>query len=185
MSEPRREPPLYNAVIKTETNDPEFVVRELSDFAHIDLRGDSADEEFREAVIRVTGLELPVSANTRAEHDGKAIFWLAPDRWLLLVPQGTEKDMEDRLRSSLTGHYAVTDISSGQTVISLSGADAEVVIRKSSPYDLSRLNTDRCAQTVFAKTQVLLWRQTENEFQLVVRRSFADYLSQWLLDAYR
>jgi len=36
---------------------------------------------------------------------------------------------------------------------------------------------------VFAKTTVLLRRPDAEHWELVIRRSFADYLYRWLLDA--
>ena len=185
MSDPKREPPLHAADFQSDFTNPEFAVNELSGFGHIDLRGDPNDQAFLDAVRHCTGLTLPASPNTRTGNDEMAIVWLSPDQWMLLVAQGTEKGLEEALRSGLNSHITVTDISSGQTVLSLSGSLAETVIRKSCPYDVGSLSAERCTQTIFAKTQVLLWRQAENEFQLVVRRSFADYLYQWLMDACR
>ncbi|MCP3675778.1 MAG: sarcosine oxidase subunit gamma, partial [Gammaproteobacteria bacterium] len=37
--------------------------------------------------------------------------------------------------------------------------------------------------TVFAKSQVVLWRRDVNQFSLVVRRSFSDYIWRWIVDA--
>ncbi|MGM0616244.1 MAG: sarcosine oxidase subunit gamma family protein, partial [Pseudomonadota bacterium] len=37
--------------------------------------------------------------------------------------------------------------------------------------------------TVFAKATVILRRPSETRWELVVRRSFADYTYRWLLDA--
>ena len=41
----------------------------------------------------------------------------------------------------------------------------------------------RCAQTLVARAQVILYRPDEHTFRLLVRPSFADYLRAWLRDA--
>jgi sarcosine oxidase subunit gamma len=42
---------------------------------------------------------------------------------------------------------------------------------------------DQCTQTLFAKASVLLWRSGGDTFEIVIKRSFAAYLWQWLEDA--
>jgi sarcosine oxidase subunit gamma len=41
----------------------------------------------------------------------------------------------------------------------------------------------RCAQTLLARAQVILYRTEEQTFRLLVRASYADYLRAWLRDA--
>ena len=41
--------------------------------------------------------------------------------------------------------------------------------------DLTAFPVGRCARTVFAKAEVILWRQAPEMFQIEVWRSFAEY----------
>jgi len=69
--------------------------------------------------------------------------------------------------------------------VNLRGEDAGQVLQKSSPYDFHPRNfpPGRCAQTVFAKATALVAAREDGAFDIVFRRSFADYLMQWLADA--
>jgi sarcosine oxidase subunit gamma len=49
--------------------------------------------------------------------------------------------------------------------------------------DARSLGSDRCAQTLLAKAQVIIERREEPAFYLYVRTSFAGYVADWLLDA--
>lgn len=42
---------------------------------------------------------------------------------------------------------------------------------------------NRCVQTNFAKATALVSSNADGSFDLTIRRSFADYIAQWLLDA--
>jgi heterotetrameric sarcosine oxidase gamma subunit len=64
----------------------------------------------------------------------------------------------------------------------------EVVLKKSSVYDFgawpdANTNAGRCAQTTFAKATAVVANKADGSYDLIIRRSFADYIAQWLLDA--
>jgi sarcosine oxidase subunit gamma len=72
--------------------------------------------------------------------------------------------------------------------LELSGDKAQALLLKGCPLDLhhSVFSFGRCAQTVMAKTSMILWQTSDKpEYKLIVRRSFSDYLGLWLLDAAR
>lgn len=151
---------------------------------HLVIRGDAADDAFQKGVKAATGLALPKQLSS--EHNEHwALSWISPDEWLLVGP-GTEAfAMELALREQLSGHYAVVNVGGGQTLVRLSGEKARAVLMKSCPYDVHDRNfpVGKVVTTVFAKSQTTLRRLGENDWELVVRRSFADYVWRWLLDA--
>jgi sarcosine oxidase subunit gamma len=122
-----------------------------------------------DAQVSVRG-EPPLAPNTVA---GDAL-WLGPDEWLVLG--GVEQDYADQ--------PAAVDVSANRVCFELSGEGAEVVLARGCALDLhqSVFPPGRCAQTLVARAQVILWR-TEDAFRLLVRPSFADYLRAWLRDA--
>ena len=160
-----------------------FTLRELPFATQLNLRGDSSVAAFR----GVLGFDLPLTANTWTSRDDAAALWLGPDEWLVVAPEGRNESLCVGLRTALQGvHHAITDVSASRTIIELSGAHARLVLAKGCPLDLhgSALNPPHCAQTLLAKSQVIMQcidgRPT---FRIYVRNSFAPYVSEWLVDA--
>lgn len=154
---------------------------------HLNLRGDPDDARFVAAVREVAGVAPPVAPNTVREAQGNVLCWLGPDEWLLVTPGELKVPIDGQLRKALTGvRAAVTDVSGGQTIVLLRGDAARDVLAKGCPLDLHPrvFDVGRCAQSHLAKAPVLI-RQLDREpaFEIVVRRSFADYLWLWLEDA--
>ncbi|MDE0419355.1 MAG: sarcosine oxidase, gamma subunit family protein [Gammaproteobacteria bacterium] len=154
--------------------------------AFLNLRGDAADPGFRNVAASVTGVELPVEPCTWRRHAGHAAaYWLGPDEWLLAMQNGVGVDLESRLRDVLDPRCSVVDVSGAHVQVELSGEDAGKVLQKSSPYDFDPRNfgVGRCVQTVFAKATALVAAREADAFDIVFRRSYADYLLRWLEDA--
>lgn len=162
------------------------VLRERPFLGHLILRGGAIvlDEAVREELGinlpgRPQGLTLDVSGE-------RSIQWLSPDEWLLVVPGGEEFDLEKRLRQRLgDASFAIVNVSGGQTLLELEGEAVRELLMKSVVYDLhpDHFPAGKGVTTVFAKTSAILRRPTEERWELVVRRSFADYCLRWLLDA--
>lgn len=155
----------------------------------LNLRGDPADKGFRWGVAAALGLNPPTAPGTCIQARGRALYWLAPDEWLALLPsQGDgdgDGDVEAALRKAVDERFSVVDVSGGYALFNLSGADADKVLRKSSPYDFHPrvFAPGRCAQTVFAKTTALVAANADRTFDLLVRSSYAHYFRCWIADA--
>ncbi|WP_428241884.1 sarcosine oxidase subunit gamma [Gynuella sp.] len=152
---------------------------------HLVLRGDK-DSGLSAALEKVTGLSLP-DVLLSAVQGEFTIRWVSPDEWLLTLPIEQAFTIECALRAEMSGHFAIVNVSGGQTIIQLSGSEALNILKKSTPYDVHESNfpIGKVVTSVFAKTQVLLRRCDEHQWELVVRRSFADYLWLWLQEAGR
>ncbi|MBP8202975.1 MAG: sarcosine oxidase subunit gamma family protein [Pseudomonas sp.] len=160
-------------------------VREKKLLGHLTLRGDGHDAAFAGAVNKATGLELP-SALGLVINGETSLQWLGPDEWLLIVPSGEEFVAEQRLRDALTGqHHQVVNVSGGQTILELSGAKVREMLMKSTTYDVHPRNfpVGKAVGTTFAKTQLVIRRTGDDTWELLVRRSFSDYIWLWLQDA--
>ncbi len=154
---------------------------------HVNLRGNPGDAQFVAAVARVVGAAVPTTPNTITHGDDNVVYWLGPDEWLIVTPTEREAVIARELRAALAGLFvAVTEISGGQTVLVLRGDAVRDLLAKGCPLDLhSRVvGVGRCAQSHLAKAPILI-RQVDEmpAFEIVVRRSFADYLWTWLEDA--
>jgi len=160
------------------------IARERSFLGHLNLRGSAQHPRFVGAVSDVLGDGLPIAANTVTDVQGITMYWLGPDEWLIVTPGERRAEIEAELRKVLTGlRVAVTDVSGGQTVLQLHGAHARDVLAKGCPIDLHprAFAIGQCAQSHLAKAPILIG-QIENQpyFELIFRRSFADYLWTWL-----
>ena len=89
------------------------------------------------------------------------------------------------MREAVSGPLSVVDVSGGFIHVNLAGEDAGKVLQKSSPYDFHPRNfpPGRCVQTIFAKAGALVGANADGSFDLVFRRSYADYLARWITDA--
>ena len=162
-------------------------LRERPFLGHLDIRGDPADRDFLKRVAAVLGVDLPLEPNTVAESEDVTAMWLGPDEWLLLTPPGLETALAEALAAALVEKFAsVVDLSGGQTVVNVSGDHARDVLAKGCTLDLHprAFGPGRCAQTLVSKAGVTIRQLDESpSFDLIVRRSFAGYLAQWLEDA--
>lgn len=160
------------------------VLRELALMGHLVLRGNVANPGFVTAVAGVLGVDLPATLNSSVAGN-LVVRWLAPDEWLITLPGDQAWEMEKALRAGLSGHYSVVNVSGGQTLLTLSGPNAMDVLMKSTHYDLHdrHFPVGKVVSTTFAKSQCILRRVAAQEWELVIRRSFADYLAAWIQDA--
>jgi sarcosine oxidase subunit gamma len=186
-----RRSPLHDALAvfrPVGTGECRITLREHAFASHLMLRGNPRDPAFADSVARALGLPPPLAPCTfvRDEPQEVSIQWVSPDAWLINVAGDRAHHTETRLREALDGHFSVVNISGGQTIIELGGPAAREVLMKSTPYDVHPRNfpVGKAVGTVFAKAgPVMLRRSSEELWELIVRRSFADYVFRWLLDA--
>lgn len=183
--------PLHEAIAAfrpVDAGECRVTLREHAFVGHLMLRGNAHDASFASGVSSALGMPLPLDPCTfvRDEEHEMSIQWVSPDAWLINVAGAQAHHAETRLRKALDGHFSVVNVSGGQTIIELGGAAAREVLMKSTPYDVHPRNfpIGKAVGTVFAKAgPVMLRRSTEEHWELVVRRSFADYVFRWLSDA--
>ena len=160
-------------------------LREMALKGKLNIRGDSSDAAFANAISQALGLELPVEANTFSEYQSRRLYWLGPDEWLLHCDVDETEALQDALGNALSErHHAVTDVSDYYTVLRLRGPDARALIRKGCPLDLhhERFPRGNIAQTRFGHASVLLHYRDDGEtWDIQVRWSFAEYLWDYLV----
>ncbi len=188
MFEARRESVLQYALaeyVDKKSIDPGVIFREYAAKGHLNLRGNPDDEAFRVGVEATLKARLPTEPGYWSAAGNTSVYWLGPNEWLVLVAADREADVQRNLRQTLSGHFSIVNVSGGQTLLNLSGDAVEFVLKKSSSYDFHPLNfaQGRCVQTTFAKATALVARKKDGSFDLVIRRSFADYLCRWIANA--
>ena len=150
------------------------------------VRGDSDSGEFRHAVTHATGIELPRDPNTVVLGEAYIALWLGPDEWLLQSSGPREAALERTLRPLLAGQFAaIVDVSSGSIVVEVTGSRARDVLQKGCPLDLHPrvFSLGQCAQSHFFKAAIVLRPLGTETFEVIFRRSFADYAMQMMIDA--
>ena len=157
---------------------------ELAFRGHVNLRGSTSEIGFLTAAAGALWSRIPREPNTVTQSDEKTIAWLGPDEWLVIVPPDQREGLAEMLEKALAGlHVSVNDISSGQTIIRLRGTRARDLLSKGCPIDLHprAFGPAQCAQSHIAKSNALIIQVDEEPiYDIVVRRSFADYLARWL-----
>ena len=153
---------------------------------YLNLRGDVSDPGFTKAVAGVLGMP-PSSVSTFTEAQGATICWLGPDEWLVVMARERAAGAIRALQHAFAASFAsVTDVSGGHTLIALRGSRARDVLEKGCPLDFEprAFGANRCAQSHIAKAPVLI-RVADDvpTYEIVVRRSLAEYLWTWLCDA--
>ncbi|MFF6808187.1 sarcosine oxidase subunit gamma family protein [Streptomyces sp. NPDC012616] len=149
----------------------------------LDAKGAAAD-----AVGLALGLTLPLEPDTVVRAGESTALWLGPDEWLLVGPPGGARELERRIREAAGEEpVSVTDVSAQRTTVLVAGAGARDLLAHGCSLDLHprAFGSGRCAQTTLGRTQVVLVAREEPSagFWVLVRSSFAGYLTDWLLDA--
>ncbi|MEU5892206.1 sarcosine oxidase subunit gamma family protein [Streptomyces sp. NPDC047461] len=171
----------------TRTSGGAVRLAELPFLAQLNVRLD-AKGTAAEAVGLALDLQLPLQPNTVVRAGELTVLWLGPDEWLLVGPPGSERELENRIRAAAGDeHVSVTDVSAQRTTLLVAGPRAHDLLAHGCALDLHprSFGSGRCAQTTLGRTQVIVVARADSRagFWVLVRSSFAGYLTDWLLDA--
>lgn len=135
---------------------------------------------------QIIGLALPERLSCEYTDD-RCIRWMGPDEWLFSCSLAEVYQLEVDLHSAIDAPHSIVNISGGYTILQLSGPKALDVLRKSTSYDvhISHFPPGKVVNTTFAKSTCTLRCLATDHFELIVRRSYADYIWLWLQNAAR
>ncbi len=159
---------------------PSALVRVLPHAARWVLRGDSSVMATAASTLGVPFVERPCQAAAQSDC---AALWLGPDERLLIAPADAQSELAARLQTALAGQpHSLVEVSHRQVALEIAGEHAAVLLNSGCPLDLhvSAFPAGMCTRTMFAKTEIVLWRTAEQRFHVEVWRSFAAYLSKYL-----
>lgn len=191
MAEPRRISPLDrspsappNRLIEW----PKLRVEELPFRAILVLHGRTGVPRFAQGAARVLGRPPPDAPNTfvetRFDAEGVVIAWAGPEEWLVIGQEEGTSGLRVALRQAIPeADGAVVDVSSGFTLFSIEGRRARDLVAAGCSIDVHPrvFGPGRCAQTLYARTGVsLLQRDETPRFEMMVRRSCAQWLWRWM-----
>lgn len=168
-------------------SDSPLHLRIPDDVGHINLRADPRQDDLRKTIEAVLGQSLP-AANTLSDGEQR-VFWLGPNEWLVTANATRTAHLFACLNESLQDrHTAINDISGGNIVLQLTGEAARELFSKGCTLDFHPdvFKVGDCAQSGLAKATVLFGLiDAAPTFEVIVRRSYADYLLAWLRRAGR
>jgi sarcosine oxidase subunit gamma len=162
--------------------------------ALVDLRVDLDREPGAAAAVQgALGCALPTQPNSAGAEGPTRILWLGPDEWLVVVDDPDPwagPNTVARLREALGDHVAaVVDVSGAQAALGVTGPQAREVLERAVPLDLHprSFQPGQVKQTLLGRhcgASLHLLDATPT-FDLYCRRSFADYVVQYLEDCAR
>ena len=123
----------------------------------------------------------PARPCSAVQHDGRALLWLGPDRWVLMA----SLDQEDTLQAALCDTYwldaGMTLISDTLAFFTLSGRDASVALSIACPLDLhaDAFAPDTVAQTDAFGVRALVLPADEG-WLLAVEAAYTRYIAEHL-----
>ncbi len=162
-------------------------IEEKPFLGYLNLRARNHDTGLLAATVKVLGCEPPTKANTVIDSGDYRIYWLGPDEWLVVTPVGQQDRAKAELLMALDGVFSsVVDNSSGLTMLHITGDNAAALLATDCPFDLHprEFKPGQCAQTRLARAGMTISPLAGGAgFEVIIRRSFADYLLRWLQDA--
>lgn len=162
-------------------------ISELPIMEHFNLRFQISQSELLEQIQNSVQLTIPEAPNTFIIQDNILCAWLGPDEWVVISPPDRADQVAQLLGEATADRFATfTRLGSAQTIVRISGENAIDFLSRGISVDLhpSVFKIGECAQTVMAHANVMILNHTRDEpvMDIIVRRSYADHLWQWLLD---
>ena len=173
-------------IVNTEIGNDEvgLIVREVSGELKINIQ---SRVEAQELFCNFNGINSDSLAQpcTFFEYDMGRIFLLGPSEWLISTRNDIDK-VEALFDKKYVGYFSCVDVTDGYTEIKISGNLLDHILKQSLTYDyfalklMEETESLRCVQTNFARVPVLFWKSSKLSVNLLVRRSYADNLIEWL-----
>jgi sarcosine oxidase subunit gamma len=167
---------------------PGVTLRETPPLAMVNLRVAPRSDAARR-VEDALGARSP-GANAVAPASLGAVLWLGPDELLVVAGDGEAPGVVALLTEALGGDPgSVVDVSAARAGVDLAGPRAADVLAKGCSIDLHprAFPPGRCAQTLLARANVVVWHLGEplrdGGYRVLTGASFAGYLADWLVDA--
>ena len=175
---------------KNTKSDSIISITEIPFCLHLNLRINSSQKLALSQAEMVLGQKIPIRPNISSTRQNTRVSWLGPDEWLL-VSSDQDQSVENRLIDAWEPFFhSIVNISGGQIVIQVSGMKVSELLNRGCPIDLHPLSFREgdCAQSLFYGIPIFIVRCHSSEvgvanFELVVRRSFADSFIELLIDS--
>jgi heterotetrameric sarcosine oxidase gamma subunit len=147
--------------------------------AIVELAAFGRGKDWRHALSSLLGIDLPGNG---LANEAKPVCALSvgPGRWLILGPDAAVAALP-QIPDDLA---AVTDLTGGRAILTLSGARAAPTLMKGTAIDLDPavFTPGSVVATGLARMPAIIWRR-EAGYDVIVPRSYAVSMLEWLLEA--
>lgn len=165
-----------------ETFDGFARIREIGPLGMVTLRAAPDRPELAAALAAAGGLPVP-GVRRLARAGDRAVAWMGPDEFLLILPYPEVPATLAALTAALgAAPHLAADMSDARVVLAVEGARADQVLAKLTPADLNALEADEMRRTRLAQVACALWREGDG-FRLIAFRSVARYAMDLLIRA--
>ena len=169
-----------------------FSMNENTSIQKINLRGNPSNKDFTSKVGKILGIILPLEVGRIAFKEDISIICTSPNEWLIVSNNTIEEnDSSPKLENILYENIskkdlgAVTNVTDQFTIFSLTGSNIYEVLSKSSPLNFDTLLDNSSVQTLLNNIDITIIKKDNDNIDLLVRRSFSEYLWAWLNDSAR
>jgi len=131
-----------------------------------------------DAVGAVLGFEIGAGPVT-STGDAIALWGNAPGQWLAYA-EAAAPDWVDQLGEKLADCAVVVDQSSAYSVFHVTGGDAQRLLQKGLPVDLTALAPGAIVVSTIAHLGVIVQFAAPDDYKLATFRSFTNGLRHWL-----
>uniref|UniRef100_A0A2A4Z5Y9 Sarcosine oxidase subunit gamma n=1 Tax=OCS116 cluster bacterium TaxID=2030921 RepID=A0A2A4Z5Y9_9PROT len=133
-------------------------------------------------IVAKSPRDLPSFGNVMMQ-DGVTIFSAIPNQWLHICQLDKIDEAIANYKAKITSENIVISCMSDQYIVfEINGDQAQNLLAKGCELDLSISNfkQNSCARTLLAHLNVVIWRETDDGFKLLIDASFAAHLWLWL-----
>ena len=133
--------------------------------------------------LHIADREVPIAMNAWLGED-PVIGRIAPDAWFLSSSLLGAAELIDAVRTACgKRRFTVTDLSDANVAIAVEGPQSLDILVRGCAIDFAGFAENACTRTRFAQVPIVLRRFGNERFELLVDRSLARYLFDWLQDA--
>jgi len=179
-----------NTPINESKNINNFLMVEKTPILKINLRGDINNKDFTSKVGKILEIIMPVEVGSIILKKEILIITTGPNEWLIISNNVIKNDnnnqeLENILYETISKNNlgSVTNVTDQFIVFSLKGSNIFEILSKSSPFDFDKLLDNCSAQTLLNNIDVTIIKKDNENVDLLVRRSFSEYLWDWIIDS--
>ena len=178
-----------NTSINGSVNYNNLSLEEKTPIFKLNIRGKTNNKNFTSSIGKILGIILPTQVGSIISKEYISVITTGPNEWLLTSNNKTDNNLrlEEILFENISKNKlgAVTNITDQFTIFSLVGSNIFKILSKSSPFDFDKLSNNHSAQTLFNNVDITIIKKDNANIDLLVRRSFSEYLWDWLNDSAR
>lgn len=167
-----------------------FLMKEKKPIVKINLRGNPKNKEFTSNLGKKLGIIISTEVGNIVTKEEISIITIGPNEWLLISNSPVDKndkdyELENNLFDSISKNNlgSVTNVSEQFSMFSLSGPNIFEVLSKSSPFNFDTLQDNCSVQTLLNHIDITVIKKSNENVDLLVRRSFAEHLWNWIKDS--